>query len=367
MKKFLILLLMAMCLVCSLALFACDGAQQPAGHVCDWQSTLSYNETKHFYKCTDTTCNKIKDAELHEYTLDGDNFVPGDVPLNVCACGHSYEADETSITPYDADHVLSRMYDGTVVKLMVGNYGTIRIEGKSNIIIYAGDFVKVELIRIVGNCKNIYIYDIDFSNVTGSDSWEGGVKVQNGENTENVVIKNCTFTDNSGFINDTSTQITNTKIIGCKFYDLGYCSIEGYRSAIVAYYCYGLTVEDCEFDGITKNCIQAYVSGGTHLTIKNNVFKNAGGVTLNLWVYSDQSAVDISSNKFYQEKTSINENPDLTRDEGVYIYSGNRQIAVGANSWEIMPQNINFYLYNVNIDMSAQTLINDQFFALNIK
>ena len=35
--------------------------------------------------------------------------------------------------PDDADHVLSNMYDGTVVKLMVGNYEKIEIAGKKKV------------------------------------------------------------------------------------------------------------------------------------------------------------------------------------------------------------------------------------------
>ena len=74
--KKVVTLLLALSVVLGLGITAtaCGDKNSPP-HECTWETTLTKDDTHHWYKCTDDTCTKIKDKVEHEF-VDG-----------VCACG----------------------------------------------------------------------------------------------------------------------------------------------------------------------------------------------------------------------------------------------------------------------------------------
>lgn len=387
MKKFLILIISVICLLCAFGLFACNQE-----HVCEWGSQIYYDQTchyqkcvnsgcsqinvvkehdwqaimqdgtRHYYKCADSACGKTTGLEQHVHELRVDDTVSPIQATKICECGHWYELDYTTVTPETAQRTLNNLYDGSVVALTIGNYGSLRIDNKNDVIITGGNYINVDQIIIEGNCKNIYIYNVSFDNVVYPDRIDGGINL-NGYGslavTDNLVIKNCKFKNSTGILTDTSYATQNVKIIDCQFNDIYRCSWNGYRKAICLWRYNNLLIEGCTIDGTYGDAIAVGNYGGSgELIIQNNTFKGVTGRTLNLRVGDAIVSVSISSNVFYKELCSMNEDPYLAKDEGVYIYC-NRQINVGENVWEELPPNTSLYFYKVNIDMDAQTLLGE--------
>ena len=223
-------------------------------------------------------------------------------------------------------------------------------------------YVNVDQIIIEGNCKNIFIYNVSFDNVVFPNKIDGGINL-NGYGSsalaENIVIKNCKFTNSTGILTDQYCSTKNVKVIDCEFKDIYRCNWNGYRKVICLWRYDNLIIEGCTIDGTYGDaiCVGNYASGG-ELVIKNNTFKGVTSRTMRVNV-KDASAVDISSNVFYKELCTMNEDPYLAHDEGAYIYSPKSPVTIGINTWEELPPNTNLYLYNVIIDMDAQILLGE--------
>ena len=370
MKKLLILFL---ALVSVLMFVACSsedgggdgdnaGQTPPPVHECEWE-VVGYNQMKHTFKCKDSECGKTLNEE-HDCIVEVEEFANSLEAVKKCTkCEYTYEADKNSVTPNKAQQTLDSLFDCTIITLGRGNYGLLKIVYKNDVIIYAGNSVVVDQIVIDGNCKNIFIYNVSFDNVVYPEQIDGGINLNaNGSQNliENVVIKDCKFTNSTGILTDTSCYTKNVKVIDCEFKDIYRCNWNGYRKVICLWRYDGLVIEICIIDGTYGDaiCVGNYASGG-ELIIRSNIFKGVTSRTMRINV-SDATFVDISSNIFYKEHCSMNEDPYLAHEEGVYIYSPKSVATIGINTWEVLPENIDLFLFNVNIDMSAQKLLNEQ-------
>ena len=390
MRKILLVTLSVMFLLCTALLVACGG------HVCkwdsqiyydktrhyqvctdpecaeinvlqehDWQSSLSYDGTKHFLKCTDPNCPKTTGVSNHELSFSFDDSVKPYSATKSCICGYSSPIDYTTVTPQNAQHTLDNLTDSTVVMLTIGNYPKLVVSSKSDLIIYSGEHVTVELLLIEGNCKNIYIYDTVFD-LEGDTNTHGkaGIKIEGDggssySRVDGLTIKNCTFKHNAGILTDSHVTVreSNVLIQNCKFYNIDRCSRNGWRTAIVLMSVDNVTIEGCEFDAVQRSAIDVALEKKTSsVTIKNNSFKRIGGRVLVIAIY-EENTMEVSGNTFYKEISSTNSNVNLKQTTGVYIYGSVAKLTIGANIWEVMPEKTDKYFLNLDIDMSEQTLL----------
>ena len=319
----------------------------------------------HRYNCTLDGCDILSPIEAHDYCLDAKMSGTRVQAVKTCEdCAYTY-VDETfgtlAVNTLTAQEALDNLYEPTIITLNKGNYPELVLEDQSNIIIYAKENVNVELFMIKGDCKNICFYNVSFNREGDANNFgKAGIKFEASKNIKNITIKECTFRNNAGILTDTweTVQVANVKIKDCEFYNIDRCSYNGWRSAIVFYSVRGITIEGCLFDTVQRHAIQVYMGDKTtSLEIKNNVFKNIGGRVLDLYVY-EGNPVDVSGNTFYQELCTTNENTYIHKTTGAYV-NANRNISIGANTWEVMPQNTSKYFVNVTIDMTAQKLLQD--------
>lgn len=393
MKKTLILLLSTILLVCTFMLFACDG-QNPSEHVCEWGSQIYYDQTchyqkcvkstcseinvvqqhdwqvimqddtRHYYKCMDNACGQTTSPENHEYELNLDDTAMPFQATKVCACGHNYEVDFTTVTPQSAQHTLDNIYDSTIVQLSFGNYESLRITNKSDVIIVGGDFVTVKLVVVEGVSKNIMFYNVKFDFETDNANYaNSGLIISGTGDTTSIdkfVVKNCTFTNSTGIRADGSSVVKEAEIVNNKFLNLTWCNINGNRTAIKLYNYNKLTLDSNVFDGVKYDALQTSTSKQDNVvTITNNSFKNVGHIVL-YFSYKNSASVNISNNVFYKEVSTVNPNVGLRAESGLYIYqAGSSSITLGANTWEEIPEISDLNFHNVNVNLSEQRTIGE--------
>ena len=67
-KKLLMLTLTGVMALSSVTAVACGGGKDPEPeHECTWETTLSKDDTHHWYACEDETCTLVKDKEAHTF------------------------------------------------------------------------------------------------------------------------------------------------------------------------------------------------------------------------------------------------------------------------------------------------------------
>lgn len=332
----------------------------------DWDDSVALpDEQGHYYNCKKEGCSVHSPIKAHNFVLDVVPKTNGVQAKKTCSdCEYSFidnDIDTLAVSPSTVREAIDNLFTDTIITLNRGAYETIRIVAKSNVIIYAKEGVTVELLLISGDCKNICVYNVNFDKEGDANTaGKAGIKIEATKTLSNLTVKNCTFRHNAGILTDTweTVLVSNVKIENCNFYDIDRCSYNGWRTAIVFYSVRGITIQGCLFDTVQRHAIQVYMGDkASGLVIKDNVFKNIGGQVLHLNIYAENT-VDVSGNTFYQELCSTNENTYIHKEYGAYVMATVAKVKIGANIWEVMPENRDKFFRNVEIDISEQTLLN---------
>lgn len=253
-----------------------------------------------------------------------------DIKKKIEVAGIVYEENELSAIQENP-----AFQDNSTILIKKGNYSTMYVtSAKVGTTIICEDDVVVKILRFENDCAGITIENMNFY----SPPTESASRLDLNGLVTGLTIKYCTFKGNSQ-VYVWSYEVTDFVIENCTFTDIYNKSGGGQRlSAMLIRKFNGLTVKNCVIENVEYNAMQIGVEGGYgNLIITGNVFKNIGNRVIHA-TRSEPIYCDISGNTFYLN----------TIGSGSYFYtSGFGSFTIGVNTWEEIPQKVNFYIYPV--------------------
>lgn len=329
MKKFLLSFILSVCMLIP-ATFAFAG--------CGSNKTQD-NTTPHTHNMCTT----------HTYTIENEDENKKVYELFNCTCGESEKKELTNYTiaTPETAHELINNSNNTTIVLSEGTYNgeilwfnepntptnnltIVGVEGTNVDEIYATvhDGAKITNLTIInvkftGNGVRSNYTEIDGLNVVNCN-FTGGVGISIGDNKiKNLTIKDCAFNLNGTVASKTAIYIN--------------AGVEN------------LDVENCSFNNIPHNAIQANTDNGGivtgNITIKNNNFIKTESrvIYLNGITKAEDVNLVIEGNTFCL--------PTTLKEDGNYIKLGTEITISNNNTWTIdSTKNIEFYFVGAKLN-----------------
>lgn len=369
------ILAILVCVSFSLSM-GCSPTSTHTQHV--WESTYTYDGTKHVRSCTVSGCN-VKD-EIVDHVF-GDYTIEEGYHYQKCTIEGCEEISQKVPHQMEGHYCIEDMVMHRIVKCSVCDYKDYSADSplEIDILVKPSDSNKSQIINgaksgdVVAFAKGVYssfegkMYqeNITYIAETGtsisvincaekSATYENftitGLSKEVGFNfnytTSGVTIKNCRFTAFGGIYaryNSSDTKIINNLTVeNCVFKDVGVSSDADNASAIVLTHYNGLTIKDCVFDTVEYNAMQVgeHANGGEVL-ITGNVFKDMGSRVVYLVNVNNLTSCEISDNIFYDHHDNYSATGDggVKKDSGVYIHtrSTSGALHIGTNKWVNIP------------------------------
>lgn len=345
MRKFIGLLLTLIFVLC---LVGCKDVPPPHEH--DFNTTLTYDENYHWYKCKDETCTETLDKKEHNYGVGTFSGTEDNITYQrQCITCNYKDTPEVEILNdvMDADYAFSKIKEGDVYWLKQDNYSRLELE-IGNVVIGCEDGAVFDSIYVTSDITKIEnpLANFEFHNITFNPLYDGFVADYN---LQNVSFIGCKFSGKAQICSSfwggvQGCHLGNFFLKNCEFKDIH--TSNNLRSSVVVTACTDLTIDGCIFDGADFNALQIgekFLKGKIQIT--NSVFKNIGNRYVKLINTAGVTSCDISGNTFYKLELKDDAND---KRFGNYFQTVEGNITIGVNTWEEIPPNEKEYFISGN-------------------
>ncbi|MBR1983846.1 MAG: hypothetical protein IKA12_04080 [Clostridia bacterium] len=345
MKKFLVFVLM---FIVVLSVVGCGEVPPPHEH--DFNTTLSYDQDYHWYKCKDESCTETLDKKEHNYGVGTFSGTDDDITYQrQCITCNYKDTPEVEILNdvMDADYAFRNLEPGQVFWLKQDNYSHLDLE-IGDLVFGFEEGAVIDGIRVTADTSKLEqgISNLEFHNLTFNENGDGFV---GDYNILNLSFINCKFSNKAQICSSLyngveNCHIGNLLLKNCEFKDIH--TPNNLRSSVVITACTDLTIDGCVFDGADFNALQIgerFLKGKIQIT--NNVFKNIGNRYVKLINTAGVTSCDISGNTFYKLELKDDAND---KRFGNYFQTIEGNITIGVNTWEEIPPNEKEYFISGN-------------------